>query len=197
MPLSPTQVSAGPSTLNTLGTASTTSGITTKTTVDGGLRRTTITLTAATATWTDNTTTGSSASLKIFDFPEGVINVVGAACFLTAFSSPTNAPLQTGSTTLVFSLGTDAAATDNFTLTALEANIVASTAGGTLTTGAITATAKGIGPPCATIDSTFDGSGTAKDLYINFSADATNSVANGTVTFSATVVISWMNLLDA
>lgn len=187
----PSQSGAGLPSLDNVGDAPAASGITAKTQSFQGYNRTVITLASAALTFVDNGATGAGGGLKVFDFPEGAIHVSSTCTSLTALSSPTDAPFQTGATTVVMSLGSTAAATDNFTLTTTEANFGASTSVGTLTTGAITATVTGVGA-----GTVLDGTATAVDLYLNLAADATNSVANGTVTVSGTIVVIWANLLD-
>lgn len=128
-------------------------------------------------------------ALKVFDFPEGYIDIIGATVnlALTKSAAGVNADFDGD-----VALGSVAAAGDA-TLTGTEANVVPSTATPQAVAGATTAKA------ISTAGVLLDGTTTAVDLYLNLLVDdadqdvtttPTNLIANGTIT------IVWANLGD-
>lgn len=226
------------------------------TTVDervGIMNRTIITLDAAEITMTDAGAAGNHGSRKLYDFPEGMIEIASVNVDLT-----TEAAANLSATAaLVGSLGTSALSTDNATLLGAEANIVPSITGtltdseGTLTSttrptlatmlgiNALTDSSVGtagdtiaalptltdtpatadalrddlntnvwpvlrnwIASATAKVNAVlntllarqlFDGTGTAKDCYLNIAVPDAGSTGNSTVTVSGTVEILWIN----
>jgi len=118
--------------------------------------------------------TNSVGSIKLYDFPEGVIHVVGVVvddlvCDVVA----TNGFADTDDGD--FGLGTSAIAAASTLGTAAEVNLAPKTAFdniGSTTNDAVLAA-----------DMTFDGSSTAADMYLNVlvDADAMTGSASGTV----------------
>lgn len=183
----PTQATnAAGGSASTIGSAPSVSGlVASQEKVFTGMRRVELTFTNVVATWTDNGATGAGGGIKVYDFPEGLINIYGCALNITALTAGT-AALATGSTLGLFSVGTVGTTTANFTLTSTEANIIASTALGTLTAYAITAAVSAVNTSVVVLD----GTATAVDLYVNFGgSDATESTANSTITFTGTMVL--------
>jgi hypothetical protein len=121
--------------------------------------------------------------VKVYDFPEGRVLILGATC--NAVVTATNA--AGGGGTFPMGLGT-ASAGDEATLTGTEQDIIPSTA---ITGGetqdfhaALAASAH------------FDGTTTAKAIYVNAAIlDATSSDAV-TVAVTGTATITWINLGD-
>ena len=128
--------------------------------------------------------TNSVGGVKIYDFPAGRILVLG----LTV-DSMTVTPVEANGFSATdggdFSFGTAAAAGADLETTAIDLcpktsidPIV------TATSAALAASAQ------------FDGTTTAKDVYANFLVDANDITNNASLTFDATVTITWMNLGD-
>lgn len=155
----------------------------------GIVQKTVIALTAASVPVTDSTggSNTGGGGLKIYDFPEGNLFVLGATMSLSVTAG---AGGITDTAQMVAALGTAAAGTDG-TLSSTEADIIPSSAA-TLTGGANAAvTGKSTATPV------FDGTATAKDLYLNFAVpDAGMGSGDDTVSVTGTVVVHWVNLGD-
>jgi hypothetical protein len=143
------------------------------------IHQTTLTLTGKTFALTDDGTTGHLGT-KIYDWPEGYIQVLGASMDLACTSAGTFG--ATG--TILGSLGSVTAAADA-TLTSTEANVIASTSSGAFVASA--GTIKG-GPVAAPVE--LDGHTTAADLYLNM-ADAADPGADSVLTCSGTITVTW------
>lgn len=143
------------------------------------LRKTTLTV-SGDITMTDAGAAGNHGTLKVLDFPLGVIKI---------HSVKTDVHLLAGAggiaddAAAVAALGSAAVSTDNATLTGTEADIVASTAA-TLTTGEgdMDAISNGV---------TLDGRSTAADINLNIAVPDADSTASDTFTISGTVDIEW------
>lgn len=156
----------------------------------GALHKTVLTLVNTPIVLADNAGVVAYGGLKIYDFPEGAINVLGATANLamTKSSAGVNADWDGD-----FGLGTVTANNTN-ALATTEQNLIPTTATPQAVSGATTA--KGQATSAGQI---FDGTGTAIDAFLNFLVDdadhdvtgtACNLIANGTVT------ILWANLGD-
>lgn len=129
---------------------------------------------------------------KIYDFPEGRMLVLGVTATLQQKTTSTIASTLNASVTGAISLGT--ATASNVSLTGTMVDFLPSTAftssatinvAGTAVTAALAASAQ------------FDGTGTAKDLYLNTAYATTTDVdADATQTISGTVRIVWCLLGD-
>jgi hypothetical protein len=153
---------------------------------DGAVHKTVLTVSALGIAITDNSTDGGAGSQKVYDFPEGVIQILGASYNLTT------ARVSTGLTTtsaVKGSLGTVAAAADD-TLTGTEADLIASTTG-TLTAGAGTLKKHG-----SLVATAFDGHTTPIDAILNLVTVDAGIAANDTITVNGTITILWANLGD-
>lgn len=128
---------------------------------------------------------------KIYDFPQGRILILGVTATLQ--QKTTSAIASTlNSGTGAISLGTATASAT--TLSSTMADLLPSTAftsstvinvAGTAVSGALAASAQ------------FDGTTTAKDVFLNTAYATTTDVdADATQTISGTVVISWVQLGD-
>lgn len=152
----------------------------------GVVQRTTFTLTGVQVATTDVAGTCGYGGLKIYDFPAGLIQVLGAVTDLTLAAAA-----GIGATAaLVGSLGTATAAGDNATLTGTEADIVPSTAC-PLVAGA--GTMKGRSTAGTMAAGVFDGTSAAKALYLNFALPDADSSGNSTVTATGTIIVTWIN----
>lgn len=222
----------------------------------GQVHKTILTLTDVDISTTDNGAAGAQGSLKLYDFPQGLIEIIGAEVNLT-----TEAAAGIGATAaLVASLGTATVGAGDATLTGTEADIHPSISGtlvdsaGTLqgktmpTAGTLAGIASltdstagsandtvaamadiacaGGSTPSATNVNTavntvlavirdnfadviakinallaatvigrrvFDGTGTAKDCYLNLAVPDAGSTTNSTVTVNGTVTLHWIN----
>ena len=122
--------------------------------------------------------------IKIYDFPEGVISILGASCNLVVTSDGTI------TTSYVMSLGSAAAADGEETLTGTEANIIPSS---TVTCGAGNEDFHGALVTLIGIN----GAASAVDLYINAAVAAGDISAGSNVTAaSGTITIYWVNAGD-
>jgi hypothetical protein len=129
---------------------------------------------------------------KIYDLPAGRINVLGCTATLQQKTTSTIASTLNASVTGAISLGT--ATASNVSLTGTMVDLLPSTAftssatinvAGTAVTAALAASAQ------------FDGTATAKDVYLNTAYATTTDVdANATQTISGTVTLTWVNLGD-
>jgi hypothetical protein len=155
----------------------------------GSFVKTTLTLKDVAQTVTNGT---EYQGTKIFDFPAGRILVLGVTATLQQKTTSAIASTINSGVTGAVALGTAAASAT--TLATTMADILPSTAftssttinvAGTAVTAALAASAH------------FDGTSTAKDVYLNSAYATTTDVdGNGTQTFSGTVVIVWVNLGD-
>lgn len=155
----------------------------------GPFIKTTLTLDNVAQTVTNGT---EYQGTKIYDLPEGRLLVLGVTATLQQKTTSAVASTINASSTGAISLGT--ATASNVSLTSTMVDLLPSTAftssatinvAGTAVTGALAASAH------------FDGTGTAKDIYLNTAYATTSDVdGNGTQTISGTVVICWVNLGD-
>jgi hypothetical protein len=180
-------VLAGPTIFNysapgTVPAAAITAGVTDSDT-SPGLNKTILTLTNVSVTTTDATTAGAYGGLEIYDFPLGVLSLLGATTNLTLARVGTG---LTATAAIVSAIGTATAGADA-TLTNTEADIIASTAC-TFTAGA--STFKGI----STAPVQWDGSGTAKKAFLNFAVVDAGSGGNDAILVNGTISLIWGNL---
>lgn len=122
--------------------------------------------------------------IKVYDFPAGSIQILGATC--NAIVTSTNA--EGGGATFPMALGSVVAA-DDATLTSTEADIIPSIAVAGGATKDFHAT---LAAPILFANA----GGTDLDLFVN--AAITNAVSTGAVTIAVTgtVTITWINLGD-
>lgn len=144
--------------------------------------------TAARITVTDAAASGSSGSLKIFTFREGVVQMLGSRHDWTAFAEGTALTTAAGDAAFVIAFGSVAADAGDGALTGTEVNFGATrsiTLSGGTGTGATTITAAQTG---------LDGTATAIDLYLNWSGSATTIDANSTidVTGTADILVAYL-----
>jgi hypothetical protein len=129
---------------------------------------------------------------KLYDFPEGRILVLGVTATLQETTRSAIASTLNGGKTGAASLGT--ATASSTTLNSTMADLLPSTAwvssatidvAGTAVTGALEASAH------------FDGTGTAKDLYLNAAVVTDGDVdADADISWSGSIRITWINLGD-
>lgn len=160
--------------------AATAAGVSVKHYGDGIYRTAVFTFTNASISWVDNAGSGGYAALQLGDWPLGLLDVRGALVNFTAVNGGAGIG---ASGTLKYSLGTAAEATGD-TLDSTQADLLASTSIA-LSSSAGTSTA------ATTAGVISNGSVTAKDLYLNFGASAGDSTANGTLTVTGTIDITY------
>jgi hypothetical protein len=153
----------------------------------GAIHQTVFTISALSVTMTDATTAGSHGSQKIYDFPAGLIQVLGCTTNLTIARVGTALAADAA---VVGSIGTATVGTDNATLTGTEADICPSTAS-TLTAGAGATAGQSTATEMAA--GVWDGTATAKDAYLNFAVPDAGSTGDDALTVNGTITITWIN----
>lgn len=128
------------------------------------------------------------ASQKIYDFPDGNIQVLGAVAALTLTTVGANIDADAD---VLIAVGS-AACADDATLTSTEANVIPST------TFALVGSTK-TGFALSTAVAVLDGvTSAAADLYLNMVVpDADRTDTAQAVTVTGTITITWINLGDA
>lgn len=161
----------------------------------GTYHRTVLTLTATPITITDDPGVAQyGGTAKLYTFPAGLIMTLGAVLTgnLTLGTTGTIINTYTG----VNALGT-ATATTGATLVGTEADILQSTANAAAVSKVAAIDSVSIATALTESGARhFDGTATAKELYLNFAIadDATHT--SGTGTFTGTIQIGWINLGD-
>ncbi len=154
------------------------------------IHQTTFTITAASATITDATTAGAHGGIQLYDFPEGLIQIVASSSDL-AITAGAGGIADTAS--VVCSLGSVVTATDNATLTSTEITFGPSTAA-TLSGGVGACDIDGT----TAITAVVNGSATASDLFLDFAipdAGVTDG-QNDTIAVTGAVTVTWIWLGD-
>lgn len=129
---------------------------------------------------------------KLFTFPEGRILVLGTTATLKQKTTSALASTLNASSTGAIALGT--ATASSTTLATTMVDLLPSTA----FTSSATVNVAGTAVSAALASSAqFDGTSTAKSVYLNTAYATTTDVdGNATQTISGTVVICWVNLGD-
>lgn len=160
---------------------------------DGVVHQTVLTCDATPITITDDAGVAQYGGVKVYDMPLGAVTFLGTVVsgILTAGVTGTIIDNWDGDV----ALGT-ATATTGATLTSTEADImpsVAVSAGASDKLGVVSAV------PVATALTEsgarwFDGTVTAKDVFLNFVIDDDDTHTAGTATFTGTITLTWINL---
>lgn len=150
----------------------------------GPLVQLNFTLTAVSITVTDAAGSGSSGSLKIFDFVQAGIVPLGCRQDYTAFAEGASLTGGAGDAAFVMGLGSVAADAGDGALTGTEVDFGAATSTITLSGGTGTGT-KHSGASTTAID----GTGTAVDLYLNWSGTAATIDATSTISVTGTITV--------
>lgn len=148
----------------------------------GFLCRLDFTLTNVSLTVTDAAGSGSSASLKIFDFVQGAILPIGSRQDYTAFAEGAALTGGAGDAAFILALGSAAANAGDGALTGTEVDIAPATSTITLSGGTGTGTKMG-GATAAPID----GTTTPVDIYLNWSGTAATIDASSTISVTGTI----------
>lgn len=182
------QVVEGTDGLNALGTAPI-STVSVKHVAFGPFVQTTLTLNNVAQAVVNGT---EYQGTKIFDFPAGRISVLGVTATLQQKTTSTIASTINSGSTGAISLGTATASAT--TLADAMVDLLPSTAFTSSTTINVAGDAVSAALAAA---AQFDGTSTAKDVYLNTAYATTTDVdGNGTQTISGTVVITWCQLGD-
>lgn len=149
----------------------------------GALVQLDFTLTAVSLTVTDAAGSGSSASLKIFDFVQAGIQPIASRQNYTAFAEGAALTGAAGDAAFVMGLGSVAADAGDGALTGTEVDFAPVT--GTITLSGGTGTGTKFGGAGTVID----GTTTAADLYLNWSGTAATIDANSTISVTGTITL--------
>ena len=129
---------------------------------------------------------------KIYDFPEGRINVLGVTATLQQKTTSVLASTLNASSTGAISLGTVTASATTLSTTMVD--LLPSTAFTSSATINVAGTAV---KASLAASAQFDGTTTAKDVFLNTAYATTTDVdGDATQTISGTVVITWVQLGD-
>jgi hypothetical protein len=176
------------------GTKGSTNGIAVKESSYGVFKKTKITCADVRFAITDDAAVAQYGGVKVYDFPEGLLCTVGAIVD-GALTGGVTGTIITGFDGDV-ALGTTTATT-GATLTGTEADILQSTA---LTTAvAKVAVCDAVSIATALTESGarwFDGTSTAKDMYLNFVIDDSGTHTDGTASFTGTIEFIWAIIGD-
>lgn len=152
---------------------------------DGYFHKTVLTI-DKTITFDDVAGASASGYAKIYDFPAGSIEILGALCDLDFDGSGGGIVADADGDV---ALGTASCDTTS-TLSGTEADIITSTTIAQLvtTTGPVNALKAAV--------SFHDGTTTAKDVYLNILYDDADSSADGTGDVTGTITLYWLNQGD-
>jgi len=173
--------------LGAVPSASVTAGVTVTEYGLSFIHQTVYTLAVAALTVTDTGgANGAHASLQLYDFPSAAITILGVTSSMTV-TAGTGGITDTAS--VVCSVGTVTTVNDNSTLTTTEADLMPSTAA-TLTGG--------IGACDGVLAASvlFDGTATAKDVFLNFAVPDAGVTAADTLVLAGSVTITWVSSGD-
>ena len=132
-------------------------------------------------------------SNKIYSFPQARMNVLGVMATLQQKTTSAVDSTLNASSTGAISLGTAAASAT--TLASAMVDLLPSTAFTSSATINVAGTA--VSAVLAATATLFDGTGTAKDMYLNTAYATTGDVdADATQTISGYIKITWVNLGD-
>lgn len=131
-------------------------------------------------------------STKLFDFPQGRILVLGVLASLAQKTTSAIAGTLNSGVTGAVALGT--AAASNVSLTSTMVDLLPSTAFTSSTTINVAGTAVGA---ALAASAQFDGTSTAKSMYLNSAYATTTDVdADATQTWTGTITVTWIYLGD-
>jgi hypothetical protein len=156
----------------------------------GPLFQLTFTLALARLTVTDAAGSGSSGSLKLFDFVQGSISVLGCRQNYTAFAEGAALTGAAGDAAFVMGLGSVAADAGDGTISGTEVDFGSITSTITLSAGT------GTGTKHNGVLGVIDGTATATDLYLNWSGSAATIDANSTIDVTGTITLVGVFLGD-
>ena len=152
----------------------------------GAVQKTVITLAGTSIATTDNGANGAQGGVKVYDFPEGSVVILGVTHNIAL--AKVGAGIA-ATATVLSSLGSALVTQNEATLTSTEADIVASNS---------TVLVAGAGTSKSRSSSVvfLDGTTTAKDIYLNLNVDAVGSTATDAITATGTITVLWANAGD-
>lgn len=153
----------------------------------GWMAELTYTFTALEITVTDAAGSGSSGSVKIFDFVQAGVFSLGARQNYTAFAEGAALTGGAGDAAFVMGIGSAAANAGDGALTGTEVDFAAVT--GTITLSGGTGTGTKFSGAGLNTSGAVDGTATAADLYLNWSGTAATIDANSTITVTGTATV--------
>lgn len=155
---------------------------------DGTFHQTVLTLAAVPVTMRD---TEQGGGVKIYDFPLGRIQRIGATGTIAVTTTSILANTLNTGVTCNWGIGSTTQASATLATTEQDfVNVQAFTASATIDVAGANST--GVGPA---VLASLDGTSAAVDAYLNLAvAGATDIDGNATVTVSGTVKITWVNL---
>ncbi|MEW6210153.1 MAG: hypothetical protein AB1631_17435 [Acidobacteriota bacterium] len=159
---------------------------------DGANHKTVLTLTNTPIPLTDEAGVVAFGSLKVYDFPAGLINFKGAVADLAVTKSSAGVNDDWDGD---FGVGTVSAGNNN-ALATTEQNFIPSTATPQATAGATTAKGKSTDTEANKV---LDGTGTPIDIYLNALVDDTDHNVGATpcnLIFNGTITFLWENAGD-
>jgi len=152
----------------------------------GAVQKLVITIPTTSVATTDNGANGAQGGVKVYDFQEGSIVILGVTHNITL--AKVGAGIS-ATATVLSSLGSALVTQNDATLTGTEADIVASNST-VLVAGA------GVSKSRSSSVVFLDGTTTAKDLYLNLNVDAVGSTATDAVNVSGTITVLYANAGD-
>lgn len=152
----------------------------------GAVQKLVITLPVTSVATTDNGANGAQGGIKVYDFQEGSLVILGVTHNLTLAKVGSGI---SATATVLSSLGSALVTQNEATLTGTEADIVASNST-VLVAGA------GVSKSRSSAITYLDGTTTAKDLYLNLNVDAVGSTATDAVNVSGTITVLYANAGD-
>lgn len=158
----------------------------------GVIHQTVLACTALPITVADDAAVAQYGGVKVYDFPAGLLMTLGAVIDgnLTGYASL----IDTFDGDVA--LGTVTAAT-GATLVSTEADIMPSVALSQAVAEVANCDAVSVATVLTESGSRWlDGTGTAKDMYLNFVIDDNVAHGAGTATFTGTITLTWINLGD-
>jgi hypothetical protein len=129
---------------------------------------------------------------KFYDFPEGRIAILGATGSMAETTTSIILNTLNGGVTAKWGVGTTIGT--NATLATTEQDLIPVTS---ITSSATINVAGAVSNAALSAPAQFDGTGTAKAAFLNFSVPTDGDLdADATITLTGTVTITWINLGD-
>lgn len=161
---------------------------------DGIVHKTVLTCTATPITITDDADVAQYGGVKVYDFPEGMLCTMGAVIDGAVTGGVTGTIINTWAGGVA--LGT-ATATTGATLTGTEADILPEVDVAAATAKVATVDAVSVATALTESGARWlDGTGTAKDLFLNLVVDDDVTHTAGSATFTGTITFIWIILGD-
>jgi hypothetical protein len=158
------------------------------------IHKTVLTCTALPISIADDAAVAQYGGVKVYDFPEGLICTLGAVIDGAVTGGVTGTIINTWAGGIA--LGT-ATATTGATLTGTEADIMPEVDVAAATAKVAVVDAVSVATALTESGARWlDGTATAKDVYLNLVVDDDATHTAGTVTFTGTITLHWMNLGD-